>query len=34
MYDKLGSDYQAHAFVDPSNTAVDDVQFIYVVDCV
>lgn len=30
--DKLGADYQAHSFVDPSNTAVDDVQFIYVVD--
>ena len=29
---KLGQDYQLHSFVDPSNTNVSEVQFVYVVD--
>ena len=30
--EKLGQDYQLHSFVDPSNTNVSEVQFVYVVD--
>ncbi len=30
--EKLGADFEAHSFVDPSNTDVDAVQFVYVVD--
>lgn len=29
---KLGSDFKAHSFVTPSNTDVDDVQFVYVLE--
>ena len=30
--EKLGRGYQLHSFVDPSNTNVREVQFVYVVD--
>ena len=30
--EKLGADFVAHSFVDPANEAVDDVQFVYVVE--
>ncbi|MCH4275893.1 MAG: hypothetical protein LKF78_01760, partial [Atopobiaceae bacterium] len=29
---KLGKDYQLHSFVDASNTNVNEVEFVYVVD--
>ena len=30
--EKLGGDYVPHSFVAPSNTNVDDIQFVYVVE--
>lgn len=32
--EKLGADFRAHSYVSSSNTNVDDVQFVYVVDAI